>query len=136
MSTVFSAEFEADAGRGDEHGAVPLVGGDEGEGRIRRAALGLLRPRQLGSGHQRKRPGASLQGPHEDLEALLEPLQEGRTEELLRGPAGEDRLLQWTGMLNGRKHKKILFANIGFKNAYDVHMMIFMQTIYILLRYV
>lgn len=110
---VFSTEFKADAGGGDERGAVPLIGGDEGEGWIRRqvgvrgcgaAALGFLRPRELGSGHQRKCPCASLQGSHEDLKALLESLQEGWTEELLRGPAREDRLLQWSRMLNGRKH--------------------------------
>ncbi|TDH10075.1 hypothetical protein EPR50_G00071100 [Perca flavescens] len=36
---------------------------------------------------------------HEDLQALLEPVQEGRAEELLRCPVREDRFLQRIGML-------------------------------------
>lgn len=104
-------EFKAASRRGDQRRAVLLLRGDGGGGErwkhsqvgvrsSRAAPVGLLRPQQLGTaGGQRQRPSASLQRSDEDLQALVEPVQEGRAEELLRCPPGEDRFLQWTGML-------------------------------------
>lgn len=95
-----SPEFEPTSTRWDPQRAVLRLRreGAAGEGCRHRqdvggAAVGLLRPQQLGTGGERKHPGASLQRPREDLKALVEPEQEGQDEELLRGSAGEDRLL-------------------------------------------
>lgn len=108
MCFIFPTESEAAFRGGDQHRALLLLGGDGGGGErgrqvgiwnSRGAPVGLLRPQQLGSGGQRKHPIASLQRAHEDLQAFVEPAQEGRAEELLRCPAREDRFLQRAGML-------------------------------------
>lgn len=110
-SLLVPAESEAAPGGGDQRCALLLLGGGGGGGRRRwkhgevgvrssgAAAVGPVRPQQLGTGGERKRPCASLQGPFKNLQALMEPAQEGGAEELLRGPVREDRLLQWAGML-------------------------------------
>lgn len=101
---TFTSDFEAASSR-REHCAT-LLGGGDGRGKerwrlreiavngLRGAPLGLLRAQQLGACGEKKHPGASPQRPREDLQALVEPLQEGRDEKLLRGPVGQDRLLQ------------------------------------------
>lgn len=111
-SVCLSSEFEAAAGGRDERCTSLLRGGDAGGGERRRPRvpaaqrsrdpLGRLRSQELGAAGERTHPGSSPQGPGENLQTLLESLQEGQTEELLRGPAGPDRILQWVGVLKVR----------------------------------
>lgn len=100
---LFPSEFEATFRRGEQRRTISFLWGDGGRGKrwkhiqvsvwFSRAPMGLFRLRQFSSCSEGKRPRPSLQRPDEDLKALVEQIQEGRAEELLRSPAGEDRLL-------------------------------------------